>query len=100
MEGGEGVEALDATDGLALGSADASDPDAVAGEVIGVDSVHLVGADLFLRDADTARGFDAGDGGLEGGAGDPERGGHLPAALVLYDAREAGGAPGGHPKRR
>ena len=64
VEGGEGVETLDAADGLPLGSADAGDPDTVAGEVLGVGRVHRFGADIFLRGADPAGGFDAGNGRL------------------------------------
>jgi hypothetical protein len=64
VESSEGVKAFDVTDGLSLGAADAGDPDAVAGEVLGVGRVHLFGADLFLRSADATRGFDAGDGRL------------------------------------
>jgi hypothetical protein len=64
VEGSEGVEAFDATYGLPLGAADASDPDAIASEVLGVGRVNLFGADLFLRGADATRGFDARDGRL------------------------------------
>jgi hypothetical protein len=46
------------------GSADAGDPDTVTGEVLAVGHVHLFGADLFLRGADAALGFDAGDSRL------------------------------------
>jgi hypothetical protein len=58
------MKAFDATYGLPLGAADAADPDAIAGEVLGVGRVHLFGADLFLRSADATRGFDTGYGRL------------------------------------
>ena len=59
VEGGEGMEALDAADGLLLGATDAGDPNAVAGEVLGVGRVHRFGANFFLRGADAALSFDA-----------------------------------------
>jgi hypothetical protein len=47
VEGGKGVETLYAATGLA----DAGDPGAIAGEVFGVDPIHLFGANLTLRGA-------------------------------------------------
>ncbi len=95
MEGGEGVEAFYA----AAGFADASDPRTVASEVFGVYLVHLLRTDLFLGLSNTAGGFDAGDGRLKGGAGDPETRRHLAAAFVLYHARPACRTPGGNAER-
>ena len=95
MKGAEGVEAFH----IPAGYAYASDPGAVAPEVFGMDLVHGSCAYLFLRDAHSPFGFEAGDGRRKSRAGDPEASRHLAAALVLYYAREAGGAPGCHAKR-
>ncbi len=86
------MEAFDA----ATGVTDASDTGAIAGEVTGMDLVHHFYANLFLSCADATCGFDAGDGRPKSGAGDPEARRHLEAALILYDAGEAGRAAGGY----
>ncbi len=104
MESGEGVEAFHAANGLSLGitvralhgTADTGDTRAVVGEVRVVDFVYSCLTDLFLGLPNAADGFDAGDSGLEGAAGNPERRRHLAAALILYNTRTASGTPGGH----
>jgi len=95
MKGAESMEAFH----IPAGYAYAGDPGAVAPEVFGMDLVHDSCAYLFLRDAHSPFGFDAGDGRRKRRAGNPEASWHLAAALVLYHAREAGGTPGGHAKR-
>jgi hypothetical protein len=94
VEGGEGVEAFNTA-----GVSDAGNPGAVAPRVLGMGLVYRLRADLFLSLPNTAGGFDAGDGGLERWAGDPERSRHLAATLVLYNAGMAGGTPGCHTER-
>jgi hypothetical protein len=95
VEGGEGVEAFDAA-----GVSDAGDPGTVAFRVFGVGLVYRLRAELLLGLPNAASGFDAGDGGLECWASDPERSRHLAATLVLYNARAAGGTPGCHAERQ
>ena len=67
----------------------AGNPNAVTGEMLFVDPVHHLCADLPLGGANTSLGFDAGDGCSKGGAGDPEARWHLRTGFVFYHAREA-----------
>jgi hypothetical protein len=67
--------------------------------VLGVDLVHGLGPDLLLRPADARVGLDARDRRVEARAGNPERRRHLAPRLVLYDARQSGGAACGDPER-
>ncbi|HEV8044139.1 MAG TPA: hypothetical protein VGP38_03095, partial [Rubrobacter sp.] len=104
VESGEGVEAFHAADGRSLGvtiralrgATDTGDTRAVVGEVRVVDFVYSCLTDLFLGLPNAADGFDAGDSGLEGAAGNPERRRHLAAALILYNTRTASRTPGGY----
>ena len=108
MKSGESVKAFHAANGLSVGvtvrvfygAADTGDTSAVVGEVRVVDFVYGCLTDPFLSLPDAADGFDAGDSGLEGAAGDPESRRHLAAALILYNTRTASGTPGGHPESK
>jgi hypothetical protein len=94
VEGGEGVKAFNAAE-----ISDASNPGAVAPRVLDMGLVYRLWADLFLSLPNAPGGFDAGDGGLERWAGDPERSRHLAPTLVLYNAGMASGTPGCHTER-
>ena len=93
VEGSKGVEAFDAA---ACFITDAGDAGTVERAVLGVSLLYRCLANRFPGLADAAGRLDAGDGGDEAGAGDPEARRHLAASLVLNDAREVEGAAGGH----
>ena len=94
MKGGEGVKALDVA-----AFPDSGNPVAIADAVLFVDFVHRVFSGSFLGLPHASGGFDAGDSGVEVGAGDPEPRRHLAVLLVFYDARQAERAPGGDAER-
>ena len=94
MESRKGVEALDVS---AL--ADPADAGPGAGEVVGVNLFDRLFAHLLLCGAHAPGGLDACDRLVEARAGDPEARRHVPAALVLYDARKAERAPASYPER-
>ncbi len=93
MESGESVETLDVA---AL--ADAGHTGTELQPMLFVDILDPLFSHILLGSADAAGRFYAGDGGVEGGAGDPERRRHSQPLLVFYYARRPEGTTGGDPE--
>ena len=94
VEGGEGVETLDVA---AFPDTCYAGPE--TGFVLFVDCLDRFFTHVLLGSADAASRLYAGDGGVEGGTGDPECRRHAPPLLVPYYARRSEGTAGRDTKR-